>query len=158
MDPITALTSAVELFGVARQIQSLVEKYKNAPKAVDEIIVECNLTKDVCLNLQNQVSQTDILKNPVKNSTEDGLRKMLDTCVENLEKTLKDLKHEVSKVQSKSDSRMGKWDKTKFLWREEMFSDATQSIQDQKARLGIVIQLLQVYAFKTDAEQDKATH
>ncbi|KAF4781728.1 hypothetical protein HER10_EVM0002664 [Colletotrichum scovillei] len=144
MDPITALTSAVELFGVARQIQSLVEKYKNAPKAVDEIIVECNLTKDVCLNLQNQVSQTDILKNPVKNSTEDGLRKMLDTCVENLEKTLKDLKHEVSKVQSKSDSRMGKWDKTKFLWREEMFSDATQSIQDQKARLGIVIQLLQM--------------
>ncbi|KAK1512613.1 hypothetical protein CTAM01_00008 [Colletotrichum tamarilloi] len=155
MDPITALTSAVELFGVTRQIQSHVEKYKNAPKAVHEIIVECNLTKDVCLNLQKQVSQTDILKNPVKNSTEDGLRKMLDTCMDKLEKTLKDLEHEVSKVQSKSDSRMGKWDKTKFLWREEIFSDATQSIQDQKARLGIVIQLLQV---RTGQEVKEGVH
>ncbi|KAK1636510.1 ankyrin repeat-containing domain protein [Colletotrichum phormii] len=143
MDPIAIITGVVDLFGVARQIQGLVEKYKNAPQAVHEIIAECNWTRGLCLNLKEQVSQTDALKNPSKNSIEYTMRQLFDTCMENMEKTLKDLDKEVSKVQSKSNSRMGKWDKTKFLWKQEIFSDAAQSVQAQKANLGIIMQALQ---------------
>ncbi|KAL2874722.1 hypothetical protein SGCOL_010096 [Colletotrichum sp. CLE4] len=143
MDPIGIITGVVDLFGVARQIQGLVEKYKNAPQAVHEIIAECNWTRVLCLNLKEHVSQTDALKNPSKNSIEYTMRQLFDTCMENMEKTLKELDKEVTKVQSKNNSRMGKWDKTKFLWKEEIFSDAAQSVQAQKANLGIMMQALQ---------------
>ncbi|KAJ0319678.1 hypothetical protein COL5a_010116 [Colletotrichum fioriniae] len=142
MDPVTVISGVVELFGIARQIQTLVEKYKNAPKAVHEIIAECNWTKTLCLTLQNQVSQTDALDKPAKNSIEHVMRKLFDTCMDNIKKTLRYLDEEVSKVQSKSTSRMGKWDKTKFIWKEEIFTEAAQSVQAQKANLGIIMQAL----------------
>ncbi|OHE99580.1 hypothetical protein CORC01_05158 [Colletotrichum orchidophilum] len=146
MDPTGIITGVIDLFSVAHQIQGLVEKYKNAPKAVRDIIDECEWTKTLCLSLRNQISQTDALKNPGKHSPERALRQSFDTCMHGIQKTLIELKEEAGKLQSISNSRMGKWDKAKFLWKEEFFAEAAQSVRSQRDMVALVLSTLTWYS------------
>ncbi|KAK2005100.1 ankyrin [Colletotrichum falcatum] len=159
MEFIGAITSVIDLFVVVRQIQGLCDKYKNAPKTVQDIIDECEWTKALCLSLKEQLLRTpDALQHGGKKRPGPGVQQKMpghtllwcfEKSMQGIRETLGELEKEATKLQSKKNSLMGKWDKTKFLWKEEFFKDAVQSVKDQRDMVAIVMSGIQLHNTNT---------
>lgn len=153
MDVIGTITGIIDLFAVAHQIQGLIEKYKSAPKTVRDIVDECEWTKALCLSLKEQLSRTpaalqhDAKLRPglaVQQNSGHTLLWCFDKSMQGTREILQELDTEAGKLQSKKNSLMGKWDKAKFLWKEDYFKDAAQSVRDQRDMIAIVISGIQL--------------
>ncbi|GKT54830.1 ankyrin repeat protein [Colletotrichum tofieldiae] len=158
MDFIGTITGVIDLFVVAHQIQGLCDKYKNAPKTVRDIIEECEWTKALCLSLKEQLLRTpDALQHgekprPGLNVQQNPGHTLLwcfEKSMQGIRETLEELEKEAGKLQSKKNSLMGKWDKTKFLWKEDFFKDAVQSVKDQRDMVAIVMSGIQLHNTNT---------
>ncbi|CCF39136.1 hypothetical protein CH063_10050 [Colletotrichum higginsianum] len=162
MDVIGTITGVIDLFVVAHQIQGLCDKYKNAPKTVRDIIDECEWTKALCIGLKDQLSRTpDALEHGGRTRPSLGAQQKpghtllwcFGKSMQGIRETLEDLEKEAAKLRSKKNSLMGKWDKAKFLWKEDYFKDAVQNVKDQRDMVAIVMSGIQLHSTNTLNEE-----
>ncbi|KAK1600670.1 ankyrin repeat-containing domain protein [Colletotrichum navitas] len=155
MEFIGAITSVIDLFVVVHQIQGLCDRYRNTPRAVRDIIDECEWTKALCFSLKDQLLRTpDALQHGGKTMSPPGAQQKtpghtllwcFEKSMQGIRETLEELEEEATKLQSKKNSLMGKWDKTKFLWKEDFFKDAVQNVKDQRDMVAIVMSGIQLH-------------
>ncbi|KAK1968903.1 ankyrin, partial [Colletotrichum sublineola] len=159
MEFIGTVTGVIDLFVVVHQIQGLCDKYKNAPKTVRDIVDECEWTKALCLSLKEQLLRTpDALQHSGQMRPGPGAQQKIpghtllwcfEKSMQGIRETLEELETEAAKLKSKKNSLMGKWDKTKFLWKEDFFKDAVQSVKDQRDMVAIVMSGIQLHNTNT---------
>ncbi|OLN82854.1 Ankyrin-2 [Colletotrichum chlorophyti] len=155
MDVVGTITGVIDLFAVAHQIQGLVDKYKNAPKAVRDIVEECQWTRALCLSLKDEYLRApdalqagaDSRPKPAaqQRRPEQDLLWCFDKSMQGIRETLEELEREAGKLQNKNNCVMGRWDRTKFLWKEEYFKDTAQSVRDQRGMVAMVISGIQLH-------------
>ncbi|TQN69369.1 Ankyrin-1 [Colletotrichum shisoi] len=162
MDVVGTMTGVIDLFVVAHQIQGLCDKYKNAPRTVRDIIDECEWTKALCIGLKDQLSRTpDALEHGGRTRPGLGAQQKpghtllwcFGKSMQGIRETLEDLEKEAAKLRSKKNSLMGKWDKAKFLWKEDYFKDAVQNVKDQRDMVAIVMSGIQLHSTNTLNEE-----
>jgi hypothetical protein len=141
MDPVSIIATAGTLIKtcvtIAQTVDETVSSYKDAPRVLSSIAVECNVFTQSLQQFHIVVQRRGFGLNATQNALGDGI----SGALRDIEQTLTTLQKEVWSIGGGKYS-LGLRGKVKVMWSKERLNELLQEIRGKQTSLGCLTNLL----------------